>query len=109
MALPKLTQAQRREALAKAKAAREARAEAKRKLAAGEVGVEELLGSDDPAIGRMRPVELLCAVEGIGKSRAEAALRKMHIAESRRLSGLGPRQRAELIEFVRQREQRRTR
>ena len=106
MAIPELTNAQRKEALAKAKAARETRAEAKRRLAAGEISIGELLDSDDPAIGRMKVSELLRAVYGVGKARADAALRKMRIADTRRLAGLGPRQRAELIEFVEQREAR---
>lgn len=100
MDMPEITPETRAEASAKGVAARRTRAEAKRRLACGEVEVEELLESDDPAIKRMRVRELLMAFGGVGEVRASAAMADMGIAESRRIGGLGPLQRARISEFA---------
>ncbi|MGA0066446.1 MAG: guanylate kinase [Candidatus Nanopelagicales bacterium] len=79
-------------------AARRRRAEIKRQLAEGG-SVREILGlrMDDPAVGRMRARDLVEACPGIGPARATHILVDCHIAESRRLRGLGDHQVAALV------------
>lgn len=100
MNAPNLTKDQRLAAAAKGVEARKARAEAKRRLAAGEVSIESLLASDDPAIKRMRVRELLMSIGGVGEVRASAAMADMSIAAGRRIGGLGALQRAKILEFA---------
>ena len=52
MALPQLTDEQRKAALEKAAAARHARAELREKIKKGETTLKDVLESDDPKIGR---------------------------------------------------------
>jgi hypothetical protein len=75
--LKELTPQERSDALEKAAKARAVRAAAKEKLKRGEVSVAELIssGSTDEAIARMRVVELLEALPGIGPVRRRLVLR----------------------------------
>ncbi len=54
MALPQLTDEQRKEALEKAAQARHERAELREKIKSGKVTLEEVLDSDDPIANRMK-------------------------------------------------------
>ena len=54
MALPQLTDEQRKQALEKAAAARHARAELREQIKKGEKSLESVLNSDDPIASRMR-------------------------------------------------------
>ncbi len=102
MSLRPLTAQERSDALRKAAAARAARAEAKDRLKSGELTVEELVaaGTADDAIARMRVVELLEALPGIGRVRAAAIMERCGIAQSRRVRGLGIHQRRALVDFI---------
>jgi hypothetical protein len=97
-----LTPQERADALGKAAAARTTRAEAKERLKSGELSVKQLLssGDTDDAIARMRVVELLEALPGIGRVRAAAIMKQLGIAASRRIRGLGIHQRQALVDFV---------
>ncbi|WP_426995881.1 integration host factor, actinobacterial type [Pseudarthrobacter sp. N5] len=97
-----LTALQRAEALNKAAAARASRAAAKARLKSGELSVAELIssGTADDAIARMRIVELLEALPGIGRVRAAAIMEQLGIAASRRVRGLGVHQRRALVDFI---------
>ena len=53
MALPQLTDEQRKQALEKAAAARHARAELREQIKKGEKSLESVLNSDDPIASRM--------------------------------------------------------
>lgn len=100
MALPKLTAEQRQEALDKATAARRRRAEVKAALKNKEIalsGVLDLAETDD-AVAKMRAQSLLESLPRIGVHRAAQLMEEIGIASSRRVRGLGPVQRAALIE-----------
>lgn len=88
--------------LEKAKAARRARSDAKARLKSGELSVEALLkmAEADEAIARMPVSQFLRAVPGIGAARAAAIMAEVGIAETRRVGGLGKRQRAGLIKAL---------
>lgn len=102
MGLPALTQQERVAALNKAVAARAARAAAKEQLKAGTLSVNELLtaATRDDAIARMRVTELLESLPGVGAVTARNLLQQLGIAASRRVKGLGTRQREALVDFM---------
>lgn len=98
MALPPLTPEQRQAALAKAAASRRERAEVKNRLKNSGGSLVEVLheGRSNEVIGKMRVVDLLCSVPGLGKVRARQMMDRLGIAESRRVRGLGTKQVAAL-------------
>ena len=98
MALPLLTPEQRAAALTKAAAARKARAELKVALKSSGTTFDEVLvtGETDEAIGKMRVVAVLEAMPGVGKVRAQRIMERLEISPSRRVRGLGVKQRAAL-------------
>lgn len=100
MALPVLTPEQRSEALAKAAVARKERAEVKDRLKHGKATVADVLkqGETDDVIGKMKVSALVEAVPGIGKVKAAQLMKRLGIAETRRVRGLGDRQREALEE-----------
>jgi len=96
---PTLTPEQRAAALEKAREARARRSEIARGLASGEMRFSELLEMDEPAVAKMRVSAAVKAMPGYGAARTDGLLDKLGIAESRRIGGLGSRQRAALIEI----------
>ena len=99
MALPQLTEEQRAAALEKAAAARRARAELKDRLKRGGTTLGEVLkqADSDEVLGKMKVSALLEAMPGVGKVRAQQIMERLEIAPSRRLRGLGDRQRKALL------------
>lgn len=99
MALPPLTPEERALALAKAAANRKQRAEVKGQLKAGEIGLKDVfeLALEIEAIGKTRVIELLEALPGVGRVRAERLMEICEIARSRRVRGLGVHQREALL------------
>jgi predicted nucleic acid-binding OB-fold protein len=101
MALPKLTDEQRKEYLERAAAARRARAALRKELKEGKVSFTEVMNRvDDPIVARMKVFTLLESLPGYGKARAQAVLEEVGIAETRKVQGLGTRQRAELMDLL---------
>lgn len=100
MALPQLTDEQRREALEKAAQARHERAELREKIKSGKVTLEEVLDSDDPIANRMKVSALIESLPGYGKAKAAKIMDELGISASRRVKGLGARQREQLIEAL---------
>ncbi len=99
MALPQLSPEQRAEALAKAAAARAERAAIRDQLKSGELSVADVLARDEePVIARMKVSALLESLPGLGKAKAAKIMAELEISESRRVKGLGVRQRDELLE-----------
>lgn len=100
MALPKLTDEQRKEALAKAAEARKARAELKEQLKRGDISLKEVLAkaSTDEIIGKTKVSALLESLPKVGKVKAKEIMDELEIAQTRRLRGLGDRQRRALLE-----------
>ena len=99
MALPELTEEQRAAALEKAAAARRARAELKERLKRGGTNLGEVLkdSESDDILGKMKVSALLEALPGVGKVRAQQLMERLEIAPTRRLRGLGDRQRKALL------------
>ena len=100
MALPQLTDEQRKEALEKAAAARHARAELREKIKTGQVTLEEVLDSDDPIAARLKVSALIESLPGYGKAKAAKIMAELGIYSTRRVKGLGARQREQLIEAL---------
>jgi hypothetical protein len=100
MPLPQLTEEQRRAALAKAAEARKKRAEVKAQLKAGSLGLSECLtnSESDTILGKMKVSAMLEALPGVGKVRAQKVMEELNISTSRRLRGLGDKQKQALKE-----------
>ena len=98
MAVPPLTADQRRVALEKAAAARRERAAVKDRLKHSGTSLAAVLthGQDNQVIGKMKVIDLLQAMPGLGKVRARQVMERLGIAESRRVRGLGAKQVAAL-------------
>ena len=98
MALPPLTPDQRRAALDKAAAARRERAEVKNRLKHAGGSLSDVLsdGQKNEAVGKMKVLDLLQSMPGVGKVRAQRLMETIGIASSRRVRGLGTKQIAAL-------------
>ncbi len=79
-------------ALATAAQFRKERAEVKSAIARSEITIFDAINDHRESIRRMRVVELLAAVPGIGKSRAANIMERRAISPTRRIGGLGPLQ-----------------
>ena len=100
MPLPQLTDEQRKAALEKAAAARHARAELRDNIKSGKVTLEQVLDSDDPIANRMKVSALIESLPGYGKAKATKIMDELGISASRRVKGLGARQREQLLEAL---------
>ena len=100
MALPQLTDEQRKAALEKAAQARHERAELREKIKSGKVSLESVLESDDPIASRMKDSTLIESLPGYGKAKAAKIMDELGISASRRVKGLGARQREQLLEAL---------
>lgn len=98
MALPPLTPEQRAAALEKAAAARRARAALKVRLKTSSTTLADVLadGETDEVIGKMKVLAVLEAMPGIGKVKAQKIMDDLEISPSRRVRGLGAKQRGAL-------------
>lgn len=98
MALPELTPEQRQANLEKAAASRRERAEVKNRLKHSGASLAEVLklGRENEVIGKMRVLDLLQSMPGLGKVRARQLMERLSISESRRVRGLGTNQIAAL-------------
>jgi DNA uptake protein ComE-like DNA-binding protein len=99
MALPNLSDADRQAALKKAAEARQKRAELRAKIKDGKISFAEVMAkTDDPIVARMKVTTLLESLPGYGKAKAAKIMEELQISESRRIQGLGARQREALME-----------
>jgi guanylate kinase len=91
---PQLSPEQRASALAKAKESRQIRAAVKVRIKSGELSVTDVIAmsKDDEAIAKMRVLELIESIAGVGKIRGKAILEKLDISLTRRIQGLGRHQ-----------------
>lgn len=96
---PVLTPEQRTAALEKAAIARKERAELKEKLKMGSITLSSLLdkASSDDLVGKMKVLSVLESLPGIGKVKARKLMSEVGISETRRLQGLGAKQKESLI------------
>nr|WP_305082992.1 MULTISPECIES: integration host factor, actinobacterial type [unclassified Corynebacterium] len=95
-----MTPEQRQEALAKAAEARKQRAELKASLKRGDTDLKQVLdkAESDEIIGKTKVSALLEAMPKVGKVKAREIMEELEIAQTRRLRGLGDRQRRALLE-----------
>jgi acetolactate synthase small subunit len=98
VALPPLTPEQRQAALEKAAASRRERAEVKNRLKNAGASIVDVIkqGQTNEVVGKMKVVDLLQSMPGVGKVRAKQLMERLGIAESRRVRGLGAKQIAAL-------------
>ncbi len=96
---PALTPEQRAAALEKAARVRRERAEVKDKLKMGNLSLADLLQEADSneTIGKMKVVSVLESLPGLGKVKARRLMETVGISDSRRLQGLGAKQREALL------------
>ena len=95
---PRLSSRARRKAGEKAVIARQDRAKVKEQVASGELFFFDLFKDERKSITRMKLVDLLQSVPGIGQARAQIIFERTKISPSRRIGGVGHRQ----IELLRQ-------
>lgn len=95
---PQLTPEQREAALAKAAAARAARADIKARLKNQSLSLAEALASSDENIAKLKVVSMLEALPKVGKVKAQRIMAEIGIADNRRVQGLGAQQRSALLD-----------
>ena len=66
-------------------------------IKAGKVSVAEVLDMEGDVARRMKVKDLICSVPGYGEAKAAKLMDRIGIAESRRVQGLGIRQREALL------------
>lgn len=99
MALPKLSLDEKRQALKKAQEVRSQRAKIRQNLKNGKTTIREVLSNiNDDIIAKMRVVYLLESLPRIGKIKTQKIMSDIGIDETRRIQGLGNRQKQALIE-----------
>jgi hypothetical protein len=103
MPLPTLTPEQRQQALEKAAEARRKRAELKAQLKSGNQSLDQVLKNpEDDTVGKMKVSSVLESLPGVGRVRAKKIMERLDISESRRMRGLGAKQKENLLsEFAR--------
>src|SRR4029450_5445696 len=98
MPLPVLTDEQRKQALEKAAIARKKRAELKGQLKSGKLMLRDVLSrQDDDTVGKMKVCTVLESLPGVGRARAAKTRDRLDIPPSRRVRGLGAKQRESLL------------
>jgi DNA uptake protein ComE-like DNA-binding protein len=99
MALPNLSDADRKAALKKAAEARQKRAKLRQDIKSGKMSFAAVMKkADDPIVARMKVTTLLESLPGFGKAKAAKIMTDLEISDSRRVQGLGARQREMLME-----------
>ena len=99
MALPKLSLEEKKKALKKAQEIRSKRAQIRQDLKQGKTTIREVLANlDDDVIAKMRVAYLLESLPRIGKIRTRKIMSDIGINETRRVQGLGNRQKQALLE-----------
>lgn len=99
MPLPKMTDEQRAAALARAGEARRVRAEIKQLLKTGSVSLPEVFerADEDDLVAGIKVGAVVVSMPHMGKVKAKRLLEDLGIDESKRLRGLGSRQREALL------------
>lgn len=96
---PKLTEEQRKAALARAAEARRVRAEVKELLKTGSMTLSALFdkAESDDLVAGLKVESLIASMPGTGKIKAKRLMESIGIAENRRIRGLGDKQREALL------------
>ena len=99
MALPKLSLEEKRKALKKAQEVRSKRAKIRQSLKNGKTSIREVLANvKDNVVAKMRVVYLLESLPRIGKVKTKKIMTDIGIDETRRIQGLGTRQKQALMD-----------
>ncbi len=99
MPLPKLTLEEKKQALKKAQQVRSQRAKIRQDLKTGKTTIRQVLENvDNGVVAKMRVAYLLESLPRIGKVRTRKIMNDIGIDETRRIQGLGNRQKQALIE-----------
>ncbi len=99
MALPKLSLEEKKKALKKAQEIRSKRARIRQSLKNGKTTIREVLANiNDDVVAKMRVAYLLESLPRIGKVRTRKIMTDIGINETRRVQGLGNRQKQALLE-----------
>ena len=99
MALPKLSLEEKKKALKKAQEIRSKRAKIRQNLKQGRTTIKEILANiNDDVVAKMRVAYLLESLPRIGKIRTRKIMSDIGIDETRRVQGLGNRQKQALLE-----------
>jgi len=99
MPLPKLTLEEKKQALKKAQQVRSQRAKIRQDLKTGKTTIRQVLENvDNDVVAKMRVAYLLESLPRIGKVRTRKIMNDIGIDETRRIQGLGNRQKQVLIE-----------
>lgn len=99
MSVPQRSSAQRSAALAEAQRVRQVQAQVKHMLKSGEISLRDILARADRSdeIARLRVARVLQSMPRVGPVTARRMMERLDIAASRRIGGLGPRQRDALL------------
>ena len=91
---PQLTPEERAKALLKAKESRKYRAKIKARIKAHELSITDVIqiAKSEESIAKMRVLELVESIPGVGKIRGRAILERLDISLTRRIMGLGRHQ-----------------
>ncbi|HEY8344931.1 MAG TPA: integration host factor, actinobacterial type [Bacillota bacterium] len=99
MPLPQLSIEEKKMALKKAQRVRSERAKIRQELKAGKKSIRDILEKvDNDVIAKMRVAYLLESLPRIGKVRTRKIMNEIGIDETRRIQGLGVRQKQALIQ-----------
>ena len=98
--LPETTEEQRTAALARAAEARRLRAEIKALLKTGSLSFDDVLerADENDLVAGTKVQAIIVSMPGMGKIATKRLMEEIGIAENRTLRGLGPNQKAQLIE-----------
>lgn len=101
-AVPTLTAEQRQQALRQAMAARAARKQLLAAITHGQESIPAVLerAKTDAVVGRTKVTALLTSLPGYGPAKVTALMQRAGIAPSRRIAGLGERQRRALCDAL---------
>ena len=97
---PERSHVQRMDALQRANDIRTRRAQLKRDLRAGHVGIHSLLLSPPEYLQTAKVFDMLLAVPKYGRVKANKILQQCRISPSKTVGGLSERQRAELVSLL---------
>ena len=100
---PHLSIEERKAALLKAVKARKIRSDFKLQVKNKQIRWHEAFESTEEAIQKMRIKELLESIPSFGSTRAENILDQIGISHSRRIKGIGIRQKSELLKMLERR------
>lgn len=89
---PALSSEQRRANLLLAKTARTERASVKDAVSKSAISIFDAINDPRESIQRMKVLELLASIPGVGPARAQLIMERKKISLSRRIAGLGPHQ-----------------